>query len=146
MSAADLPRLLEIAASLPQAPHWPPSAYLQAIDLEAVPPRIALTATDIEDGMPLGFLIASLVPPEAELETIAVHQTAQRQGIGRLLMDALCEELRNRKMTKVVLGVRASNLPAIRLYRTNGFQEVGRRPSYYADPEEDALLLAKSLP
>jgi ribosomal-protein-alanine N-acetyltransferase len=40
------------------------------------------------------------------------------------------------------LEVRPSNTAARALYESFGFQEVGRRPLYYADTEEDAILLA----
>jgi ribosomal-protein-alanine N-acetyltransferase len=48
-------------------------------------------------------------------------------------------------MTEVILEARASNQPALRLYRALGFVETGRRPRYYADPIEDAVLLRLQL-
>ena len=54
---------------------------------------------------------------------------------------ALAEELRLAQVGEVLLEVRASNCPALALYRALGFAETGRRPLYYVDPEEDALLL-----
>ena len=145
MSVADLPRVLEIAASLPQAPQWLASSYVRAIDPGSLPRRIALTAANTADNTPTGFLIASLVPPEAEVETIAVAQTGQRLGIGRRLLHALYEELRSRQIAKLGLEVRATNHAAIRLYTSEGFVQTGRRTRYYADPDEDAILLGKSL-
>ena len=44
MTAADVARVLEIAASLPESPHWPESAYLDALNPESTPRRIALVA------------------------------------------------------------------------------------------------------
>src|SRR6202034_1498679 len=44
MSAADLERVLGIAESLPQAPQWPASAYIAAMDTGNTPRRIALVA------------------------------------------------------------------------------------------------------
>ncbi|MGB9029422.1 MAG: GNAT family N-acetyltransferase, partial [Acidobacteriaceae bacterium] len=41
----------------------------------------------------------------------------------------------------LALEVRAGNAPAIALYQRCGFRPEGRRPRYYTDPEEDALLL-----
>ena len=43
----------------------------------------------------------------------------------------------------LALEVRASNAPAIALYEQLGFQQVGRRPNYYRNPKEDALILKK---
>ena len=146
MSASDLERVLGIAETLPQAPQWPASAYRSAIDPAGSPPRIALVATGPEDNQMAGFLVAGLVPPEAGLETIAVCGAMQGQGIGRLLFLALAEELGRECISMVHLEVRASNLRALGFYRAMGFQASGRRPRYYADPEEDAVLMALHLP
>jgi ribosomal-protein-alanine N-acetyltransferase len=43
------------------------------------------------------------------------------------------------------LEVRPSNLPAISLYRKTGFREVGRRPGYYDDTREDAIIMSLRL-
>ena len=95
MQAADLNAVLAIAASLPSAPHWPRVAYLAALSDRSTPLRIALVATDAT-GIVTGFAIASLLPPEAELETIAVAPERQRQGVGRELLAVLAEALRRR--------------------------------------------------
>lgn len=146
MSASDLERVLRIAETLPEAPQWPASAYRAVIDPVGSMPRIALVATAAEDDGTVGFLVAGLVPPEAGLETIAVSGAVQGQGIGRLLFLALVEELRRECISVVHLEVRASNDRALGFYRAMGFRESGRRPRYYADPEEDAVLMALHLP
>jgi len=43
----------------------------------------------------------------------------------------------------LTLEVRPSNTPAVALYQKHGFQEAGRRPNYYDNPKEDALLLTR---
>jgi ribosomal-protein-alanine N-acetyltransferase len=103
-------------------------------------------ATAAEDDGTVGFLVAGLVPPEAELETIAVSGALQGQGIGKLLLLELVEKLRGDGINVVHLEVRASNDRALGFYRAMGFRESGRRPRYYADPEEDAVLMALDLP
>jgi ribosomal-protein-alanine N-acetyltransferase len=141
MALADVERVIEIAQSLKDAPHWPHSAYLAALDHEAAPHRIALVAEAPETGAIAGFAVASLLPPQAELETIAVAAENQRRSIAHRLFAAIVEELRTARVNEVLLEVRASNSPALAFYRTVGFIETGRRPRYYADPVEDAVLL-----
>ena len=169
MSPADLDHVLEIAASLKQAPQWPRSAYLAALDSGAAPPRIALVAEALETeagvptdrsssvgweagvpadssssparGVVAGFIVASLLPPQAELEIIAVAPQFQRRGQARRLFTALAVELRTGQSAELLLELRASNLPALAFYRSLGFTEAGRRPRYYHDPIEDALLM-----
>lgn len=145
MMAADLERVMEIASSLKDAPHWAAAAYRATLDLEGVPRRIALVAEHPESGVTGGFLVASLLPPEAELETIAVVAEGQRRGVARRLWTAAAEQLRAAGVTEVNLEVRASNGAALGFYRAQGFVETGGRPRYYADPEEDAILLRKRL-
>jgi len=141
MALADLAPVIELALSLKDAPHWPRSAYLAALDPGAAPPRIALVAEDEESGGVQGFAVASLLPPQAELETIAVAAEVQRRGLARRILMAMAEELRKARVTEVLVEVRASNSPALAFYRAQGFAITGHRPRYYADPIEDAVLL-----
>jgi ribosomal-protein-alanine N-acetyltransferase len=92
-------------------------------------------------GVILGFAVASLLPPQAELETIAVATKWQRRGVARRILTAMTEELRKAMITEVLLEVRASNSAALAFYRALGFAIAGRRPLYYADPIEDAVLM-----
>jgi len=145
MSATDLAPVLEIAVSLMETPNWTISAYVAAIDPENTPRRIALVAADPGNGTLAGFLVASLLAPEAELETIAVAAKDQRRGVGSWLMNELLEELRTEQINRLNLEVRASNRAALGFYGALGFEETGRRPRYYSDPEEDAVLMVLRL-
>jgi ribosomal-protein-alanine N-acetyltransferase len=145
MIPADLDPVIRIVASLEQAPHWPRSAYLAALNPEAAPRRIALVA-EAQQAAILGFAVASLLPPQAELESIVVASNIQRQGIARQIFSALAQELKIAQIAELLLEVRASNDAALAFYRDAGFVETGRRPRYYADPVEDAVLLKLSLP
>jgi [ribosomal protein S18]-alanine N-acetyltransferase len=145
MTAADLDHVLAISNHLPQAPHWPKSAWLNAtnsqFDPESTPRRIALVATGCQPGSILGFAVASLLPPQAELETIAVAPESQRLGIGWRIFQAVASEVTASGANEVVLEVRASNQPALAFYQALGFVKTGLRPGYYADPIEDAVLM-----
>ncbi len=141
MTPADLDRVMEIAQSLPHAPQWPEAAYRTALDPQSLPRRSSLVAHGPLSGI-VGFAIASQIGPQAELETIAVAVGSQRQGVARQLLGGLATGLRSAQVTEVILEVRASNHPALALYRSAGFVETGRRPRYYADPQEDAVLMS----
>jgi ribosomal-protein-alanine N-acetyltransferase len=144
MRSDDVARVVEIAHSLAEAPRWTPQVYARATDPDAAPARIALVAETPDAGV-VGFSIAVLIPPQAELETIAVAQTAQRQGIARRLLAELFDLLKPYESTEVMLEVRASNDSALALYASLGFSETGRRKGYYTDPKEDAILLGRPL-
>jgi ribosomal-protein-alanine N-acetyltransferase len=142
MRLQDLDRIIEIARELETAPLWPRSAYERLL---SQPGRVTLVAAEDEGGAIAGFAVAVLVPPEAEIETVAVRLPSQKRGMGRALLEGVAAEIRTRGITLVHLEVRASNQPALALYRRVGFTECGRRSGYYADPIEDAIILSLDL-
>lgn len=146
MSTADLPRAMEIAGNLKDAPHWAESAWVTALDEGAAQRRIVLVAADPLSGTVEGFAVANLVPPQAELESIAVAGALQRKGVGRRLFARLAGDLRAEGIGEVLLEVRASNRATQGFYRALGFMESGRRTRYYVEPEEDAVLMRLRLP
>jgi ribosomal-protein-alanine N-acetyltransferase len=145
LEPADVDQVLELTRRLKQAPQWQRSAYLAAIDPNAALRRVSFAAEDHATSALVGFAIASLTPPEAELETIAVAPAFQRRRIARCLFDHIASALGNGEVTSILLEVRASNMPAGELYRSLGFVETGRRPHYYSDPVEDAILMRRNL-
>lgn len=78
---------------------------------------------------------------EAHITLLAVHPDFQRQGLGQAMLLALLMAARERNLSWATLEVRASNRVAIDLYAKFGFTEVGKRPKYYPDNGEDALIL-----
>lgn len=143
MQADDLERVLALAALLPEAPHWSRTAYEAALDPQAQPRRIALIAEIA--GEIAGFAVVSLIAGEAELESIAVSAASQRQGLGRLLLTAAAAKAQTLGAQRMLLEVRASNQRALAFYRELGWSETGRRPRYYQQPQEDALLFCREL-
>ena len=160
MTVADVDRVMEIAAGLPNTPQWPRKAYMDALDPDFMPPRIALVAAQLKteplppdpviyEPMPdaiLGYVVASLLPPQAELEIVAVAAHSQRQGLGQRLLAELEELLRRARIAEILLEVRASNQAAIGLYRRFGFNSSGLRTRYYVEPVEDAVMMARQIP
>ena len=91
----------------------------------------------------VGYVGSQSVLGEADMMNLAVHPNYRRMGVGRALVEHIIEQLRNREVHSLTLEVRASNEAAQNLYKSMGFQQVGRRPNYYRDPKEDALILRK---
>ena len=98
-----------------------------------------------EDGKLIGYVGSQSVAPEADVMNLAVAPEWRNKGIGRALMTALIAQLHSRGITALFLEVRVGNTPAQNLYRSLGFVEAGRRPKYYVNPTEDALILRKEL-
>ena len=95
------------------------------------------------DGALAGYIGSQSVLGESDVMNIAVSPDYRRQGIGEKLVLALVEELKKHGNHCLSLEVRPSNTPARALYEKLGFLEVGRRPNYYRNPKEDALILRK---
>jgi len=105
----------------------------------------SLWLVEEREGVAVAYVGSQSCPPEADVMNVAVAPAFRRQGIGEGLMVALMDALRDKGMESLTLEVRASNSPAISLYDRLGFTEVGRRPNYYTDPREDALIMRKEL-
>lgn len=92
-----------------------------------------------------GFIATRMTGEELHINNMAVRARLRQAGIGALLLGSALEEARRRGARRSFLEVRASNEAAQRLYRKFGFQSSGRRPRYYAEPTEDALVMTAVL-
>lgn len=91
----------------------------------------------------VGYVGSQSVLDGADVMNLAVSSQYRRQGIAQNLMLLLEEELKKKGVLMLALEVRVSNTAAISLYEMIGFRQVGRRPRYYSNPREDALILRK---
>jgi ribosomal-protein-alanine N-acetyltransferase len=140
---ADIPAILPLASHSRSAGQWSASQY-QRIFTESTPRRIALV---VEQGSVVqAFLVASVLDREREIENIVVADAERRQGFGKQLLDEFLRLSQREAAKMVFLEVRESNLAARKLYEKCGFVENGRRPRYYRQPEEDAVLYQRFLP
>ncbi|NDJ59027.1 ribosomal protein S18-alanine N-acetyltransferase [Enterobacteriaceae bacterium 4M9] len=101
---------------------------------------------DVGDEM-AAFAITQVVLDEATLFNIAVSPAFQRRGLGRALLEHLISELEQKQILTLWLEVRASNVAAIALYESLGFNEATIRRNYYptANGREDAIIMALPL-
>ena len=93
----------------------------------------------------LGYIVFWIVHDEVHVLNVATALEARRRGVGRALMEAAEEEGRFRGTRLSTLEVRRSNAGAIALYRESGYRQVGIRPKYYAEENEDAIVMVKTL-
>ena len=97
----------------------------------------------VEGGRVVGYVGSQAVMGEADMMNIAVDPAFRRLGIARKLVRGLVAALKGNGVYALTLEVRASNEPAKALYASENFLQVGRRPNYYRNPKEDALILRK---
>ena len=93
----------------------------------------------------VGYVGSQSVLGESDMMNIAVSDQYRGQKIATTLVNVLIDRLRKQGNYQLTLEVRVSNEPARKLYEKLGFFEVGRRPNYYRNPKEDALILRKAL-
>lgn len=93
-----------------------------------------------------GYVNATWVLDEVNINRICTHPAFRRQGAAKGLFAALDDFCRKRGITRFFLEVRESNAAAQALYRSLGFTETGRRPNFYENPAEGAVLMARILP
>ena len=105
--------------------------------------RLSLWLVALDGDTVAGYVGSQSVLDQADMMNIAVHPDYRRQGIGRDLVLALSDALKEKGIRGLMLEVRASNAPAIALYEQLGFIQVGLRHNYYRNPKENALILRK---
>lgn len=120
-----------------------PWTISQLLDLIASDSALVLAAVkeeaEVEEIM--GVLVASKTTVESDVYMVAVKEEYKRQGIGRQLFQSLMTYCKKAELDTIFLEVRESNIPAYHLYKSLGFQEIGRRRAYYSQPIEDALMM-----
>jgi ribosomal-protein-alanine N-acetyltransferase len=134
---ADLPAMMALEKRAATAAHWSAEQY-EALFRASDPGRVALILW--EESELQGFVIARVVGKEWEIENIAVAGPARRRGLGTRLLGELLDSARAKGAAAVFLEVRESNQAARALYEKWAFRESGRRPRYYKDPAEVAIL------
>lgn len=135
MEERDIPSIMEIERSSFSTP-WTEMSFLSEIYRKH---GVALVA--VWEEKVIGYVCANYVLHESHILNLAVHENYRRRGIGTLLMNEVIRELKRRKCVFVYLEVRESNIGAREFYTRFGFKVESRRKKYYANPDEDALLM-----
>ncbi|HEV2771705.1 MAG TPA: ribosomal protein S18-alanine N-acetyltransferase [Thermoleophilaceae bacterium] len=134
LSLADLPQVMVIERRAFTAP-W--SLAMFGLELSK-PSGICLAA--LRGRRLVGYLVCSRYETVWHLMNIAVEPEHRRTGVATALMAALFERA-DRRGEEYTLEVRPSNLAAVAMYERLGFRSAGRRPGYYHDNREDALIM-----
>lgn len=137
---ADLDPILNLAASIPEAPRWSRDAY----ETYLTHPEHRLLLAEEQQNL-VGYIAGRVTVDICELESIGVSENTRGIGVGKVLLAALIEWARAHSASQMQLEVRAGNAAAIRFYCDAGFRSDGFRPDYYQRPDEDAVLMSLSL-
>ena len=141
MRPTDLDAVCSIAEASFPVP-WTRGTFLQEIERDWAVTRVIKRGRVPEL---CGFIAYWVVSDEIHLHNIAVRTDLRRRGYASELLRDMVRDARERSAKVVWLEVRSGNLPAIALYRDLGFEQVGIRRNYYADNDEDAVIMALRL-
>jgi ribosomal-protein-alanine N-acetyltransferase len=139
MDPLDLAQVLAIERASFRRP-WTLEGFRTELNREPAVCRVARRGI-----MVLGYVIFWLIPPEIHVLNVAVRPDLRGRGLGRRLVDHMLEWGRTHQVEDVFLEVRPSNEPARELYEKVGFVTTGIRRGYYAEDNEDALVMTLRL-
>lgn len=111
-------------------------------DLDENPLARYLVA-ELPDGTLAGYAACWFVVDEGHVTNVAVSPSWRGKGLGRQLLNELIRLAEIEKILLMTLEVRVGNKAARSLYQAGGFQDVGLRRGYYADNNEDAIIMLK---
>jgi [ribosomal protein S18]-alanine N-acetyltransferase len=137
MMEVDIDSVLEIEHLSFSRP-WSRESFVSELTSNACARYIVL----LENGRLVAFGGMWLIIGEAHVNNIAVHPDFRQRGYGRLVMRELMRTAyRAGEIIEMTLEVRVTNVPAIDLYTSMGFEVAGKRKAYYEDNGEDAYIM-----
>jgi ribosomal protein S18 acetylase RimI-like enzyme len=86
----------------------------------------------------LGFVTLSVVADVGQIGLLAVAPTARGQGLGRVLLGAAHQRMRERGAAKAQVVTQRANRPACRLYERAGYRVAGIQHVYHFWTAADA--------
>lgn len=139
MKQDDLPEILAIESEAFPTP-WTEGMFLD--EMRTTHAQCLSIKTDV-DGVTFiaAYIIFWFVADEVHLHNLAVRKEFRGQGLGYNMMNLMKSIAAQVGINRQTLEVRESNHRAINLYRKCGFVVKGRRPRYYNDTHEDALIM-----
>lgn len=136
MTLEDVPVVVEIDRSSFALPWTERSFKYEVTENSAA--RCWVTTVD---GRVVSMLVLWIIADEAHIATIATHPDFRRRGFAKKMLVEALQAARQEGAKKALLEVRARHVIAQKIYCDIGFVEVGRRPMYYRDNGEDAVLM-----
>jgi len=136
MELRDIPEVVDIDRSSFSLPWTERSFHYEVQENPAA--RCWVT---VVDGRVAAMLVLWIIVDEAHIATIATHPHFRRRGFAKLILIKALASAREEGAKKALLEVRARHAVAQKIYCDIGFAEVGRRPMYYRDNGEDAVLM-----
>ena len=94
-------------------------------------------------GSTAGYVGAYHIGDECDITNVAVSTEHRRKGIGRKLLEEVEKYAMEHSVQSVMLEVRESNTPAIKLYEAMNYKNIGIRKNFYEKPTENAIIMVR---
>ena len=117
-------------------------SYRDVQDLICTKGGMCFSATEGDEV--IAYVIGRLIAPEGEIYRIAVRADKRGRGIGYRLLDYAVKTSKGQGLERLFLEVRSQNVPAIKLYTSYGFKQIGLRKGYYKNPADDAVIMLRA--
>lgn len=91
------------------------------------------------------YICSRLAAGEMQILKIAVRPEYRHQRMGTWLLQHTVDNAQAKEVNAIFLETRISNKAALNLYHQQGFEIIDKRPKYYTDNREDALVMVKTL-
>ena len=138
MEERDLDRIMEIEDDCFTTP-WSREAFVLEITKNELARYIV---AEINDKV-VGYGGIWMIVGEGHITNIGVESKYRRLGVGNKILEGLIDISKDMEIISMTLEVRESNIAAQNLYKKYGFTEYGKRPNYYSDDNEDAIIMWK---
>jgi ribosomal-protein-alanine N-acetyltransferase len=139
MERADLSEILAIEKESFSSP-WSAGMFTEEIE-NKLAQCLVIRITSEGKSIIGAYIVFRLIVDEAHLHNLAVKKEFKRHGLAQILLETMKNIAMQVGIGACTLEVRESNKEAISLYRKCGFVVKGRRPLYYTDTHEDALIM-----
>lgn len=137
MRKEDIGEVCEIEKEAFSVP-WSENAFEESLKL----PHAIFLVAEIDEIL-AGYCGLYKVFNEGDITNIAVRSSCRNRGVGKELLREMIERARQMEIKDITLEVRESNIGAIHLYDTMGFENVGIRKNFYEKPKENAIIMWK---
>lgn len=139
MTGADITRVMQIEKVIFPDP-WSSEAFKEQMKGDGWNAIVAEC-----DGGIIGYACYYIVAGEAHLTNIGVEPKYRRKSVAKQLLDNILQVVTESNCEYIFLEVRPSNHGAVAFYERFHFDVLYRRPDYYREPVEDALVMGRYL-
>lgn len=136
MQESDLEKIIEIEQASFSSP-WSPTAFISELRDNEYARYFCLE----HEGEIIGYMGLWFILEEGHITNVAIAPGFRGKRRGEVLMRSVILMMAKEGMERMTLEVRASNMPAQRLYGRLGFIKAGVRKGYYSDNREDAFIM-----